>query len=907
MKEYVHVFERKDLKISLNNYYFKSGLNLGKSIKVQDAFPFRYVLYDHFYHAQGWKIHLSPALDQYPLLLSEIVKVLQREMISFKYVPDLKSFLFLSNKNTSISQFGKYMTIYPKDKEEFMYIIEKLYSEIKCETGVTVPSDQKYKDSNFIYYRYGGVFPEYEVSNDNEWDYQIVDGFGEAGEDSRRGFFTLPPGIHDPFKNTVFDDEVVKEVKIKGSLTDHAFSVTKIIRHCATGNVYEGYDATSAKNIIIKEGRLGGFPSLKEPIYRAHKARMNEFEFFKENKMAYNLLFPQPIDYFYEDESIFIIVEKLDGMSLKEFITENPISKPEKNSEEKKEFIETLKNTFNEIFKFIMHLHSDGYVFNDISDDNFFITAEGKVALIDAESISKIDNNEWYEMGTDRFMYRMPKKIKSEYKDLYMFSQLMLYSVIGKNKGYFHDENYYEKEYGAIISQLPQGTRGIYKAGMMLRDIALNECLPDNIIVEFEEELYGKDHQTPADMSGVQLENKVIADIENIRRVLTRYYSNLFADNPHNIFKFRTSDYNNSRLSLVYGLPGVSLCLRELNIINDRQLIDTAYILQEFALKESNMNKLNDGLIFGKAGIALYLQQAGIPVENNYYFLNLVKRINRADHENLDLANGLSGIYMALSLIDKNQNYPDMSNLLTVLKDKLLTSTSPISQYQGLEYGSSGLAYCLTYGTSKDEYNWKAIYRFIEQDLDTVKEDPVFTGLSYSIQEWPNIRSPYLYAGGAGIILILLQHYHRQGESDWEVLREFISSLNSPFSYNYGITYGMAGLALVMIGVLLLPNIPEELKKEFEASLLHKINYITTHFHRNDEEGVVGFLGDKQSFYADDFGAGGLGILLVLKLYKEYSMSTLSWDNYKFSAFPILSSSKELQLSQNEISKLALV
>lgn len=890
MKEFMNEFKRKGNKIELNNYFLKSGLKIEKHISIRDSFPFRNVIYNHFHHYQGWKIHLSPTLDKYPSVLNEIIKLLQNKSISFKYVPDLKSFFFLSNKNTSISQLGKYITIYPKDKDEFIYIIEKIHTDIKCGTGVIVPSDQKYKNSNFIYYRYGGAFPIYETSNENKWEYQILDGFGELIEDSRKGFFTLPSGIRDPFENKVFDEDIVQEVIIKGETTSKEFTINNILRHCATGNVYEGRDATNNKEIIVKEGRLGGIPSLKEPLYRAHKARMNEFEFLKNNKNKYNILFPESIDYFYEEDSLFIIMEKLNGKSLKEMITENPLTKPEKNITEKEEYIRILKNSFMMIFKFILDLHSNGFVFNDISDDNFIITSEGQVALIDAEGISRIENNEWYDMGTERFMYRMPMGIESKYKDIYMFSQLVLYSVTGKNKGYYYDQDYYEKEYEAILPLLPQETRGIFNAGLFLRDIALKKQSPNSIWCDFQDKINknydeGSGYNESTDQKFV---DKIMGEIDIIKRTLYRYYSNVLADNPQNILKFRTTDYNNNRLSLVYGLPGVALCLRELKIIDEKQLLEIAYILQDYAVREDNLNKLNDGLIFGKSGLALYLQEAGVPLENNLFLLGLIKKLSTNSIDNLDFANGLSGICMALKLLNNKQKDIDFSNHIKLITNRLINENCVIDKYQGLEYGNSGLAYCLIY-ESMDKSDWEKKYSFIKEDLDTVKEDKVFTGLSYSIQEWPNIRSPYLYSGGAGVILILIHHYHNGADCDWEVLYELVSSLKSPFSYNYGITYGSAGLALVIMGVLLLPNIPDKYKKEFDESLMYKINYITTHFHRDDDLGILGFLGDKHSFYADDFGSGGLGILRVLEMYRDYVMDELTWESYKFSALPILS------------------
>ncbi|MCT6818656.1 MAG: hypothetical protein M3043_19875 [Lysinibacillus fusiformis] len=100
------------------------------------------------------------------------------------------------------------------------------------------------------------------------------------------------------------------------------------------------------------------------------------------------------------------------------------------------------------------------------------------------------------------------------------------------------------------------------------------------------------------------------------------------------------------------------------------------------------------------------------------------------------------------------------------------------------------------------------------------------------------------------------------------------------------------------MGILLLPNIPHDFKEELEDMLTHKINYVATHFQSNN--GAIGFLGDKQSFYADDFGNGGLGILKVFKLYKEYVADKLTWDNLSFSSLPILPCKQENLVNNKE-------
>lgn len=118
-----------------------------------------------------------------------------------------------------------------------------------------------------------------------------------------------------------------------------------------------------------------------------------------------------------------------------------------------------------------------------------------------------------------------------------------------------------------------------------------------------------------------------------------------------------------------------------------------------------------------------------------------------------------------------------------------------------------------------------------------------------------------------------------------------VPTLRPYLSYSYGITYGAAGIALVLLKLLVLPHIPADLKSELESLLLQKINYISFHFFRNSKN--IGFAGDGQTSLADDFGAGGLGILRVLKLFKKYHEGNLKRDDFNFGLLPLINNKME--------------
>ena len=68
---------------------------------------------------------------------------------SFKFAYYLSDYLLLSDKNINPSQFGKYITIYPRNNAEFKLLLGILHKKLQRFSGVRVPSDKRYKNVHF--------------------------------------------------------------------------------------------------------------------------------------------------------------------------------------------------------------------------------------------------------------------------------------------------------------------------------------------------------------------------------------------------------------------------------------------------------------------------------------------------------------------------------------------------------------------------------------------------------------------------------------------------------------------------------------------------------------------------------------------------------------------------------------
>jgi hypothetical protein len=84
---------------------------------------------------QGWKIHVSATLKNAKHILVNVAKILIPKGVSFKFIMDSKVHTMTNLKNFHRGSSGKFITIYPRDDEEFREVINTLHETLKNEEG----------------------------------------------------------------------------------------------------------------------------------------------------------------------------------------------------------------------------------------------------------------------------------------------------------------------------------------------------------------------------------------------------------------------------------------------------------------------------------------------------------------------------------------------------------------------------------------------------------------------------------------------------------------------------------------------------------------------------------------------------------------------------------------------------
>ena len=169
-----------------------------------------------------------------------------------------------------------------------------------------------------------------------------------------------------------------------GSIIGKRYVVGKVLGFGGFGVTYIGFDSLLEKKVAIKEYLPSEFatrvPSqTKVSIYAGEKTEQfgqgmarfveeaRKLAKFNETSEIVNVY-----DCILENETAYIIMELLEGESLKSYLERN-----------KKLSVEEAEKIILPVFKSLHSVHEEGLIHRDIAPDNIFLTTDGRVKLLD--------------------------------------------------------------------------------------------------------------------------------------------------------------------------------------------------------------------------------------------------------------------------------------------------------------------------------------------------------------------------------------------------------------------------------------------------------------------------------------------------------------------------------------------
>lgn len=335
---------------------------------------------------QGWKLHISASIESCEHVLNAVSPLLRKMNILYKAS---KSVSELKKLNCGLfygySQIGKFITIYPRNTEEVIFLAKKLYELTLNYSGPIIPFDKHYK--GLIYYRYGAFTNELEIKTQNgETIPAIKDNTGQLVPDIRNANQSTPDWLEDPLYN--------KERVISCNKTDPistTIKVFEVISQRGKGGVYKAlnFEHTPVKLCILKEGRRYG--ELEWNNRDGYWRVKNEVKVLNIILKSGISQVPKVYQSFEVNNNYYAVLEYIEGTRLQEILI-------------KKISISNALNYSLQITEFIENLHTLGWCWRDCKPLNAIVTPGNIVKFLDFEGACMLNKSNEYSWGTTGYI-----------------------------------------------------------------------------------------------------------------------------------------------------------------------------------------------------------------------------------------------------------------------------------------------------------------------------------------------------------------------------------------------------------------------------------------------------------------------------------------------------------------------
>jgi len=832
---------------------------------------------------QGWKIHVSAIPANARDILQRVSSVLfDRRDTDFKFALDMSTLFLLNSKNWSRGRSGKFITIYPHDNQHFLDLIEQLHRVTEGQRGPYILSDHRYKDSNVLFYRFGGM-RLYDVLNvKGERTPMLVAPDGTEIPDERTAYPVTPSWENPPLP---LDDPALQQEESQG-MKGGRYQVQDVLDFSNAGGVYRAIDQQTGKKVVIKEARpcinstFDGYDAV-ELLKKEHRL----LTVLKDTGIA-----PQPVDLFKEWEHWFLVEEYIEGDSMGAHSSQhNVLLRTRPRAEQYEEWYKIFRSVCISLAKIMEVLHTHQIVFADLSINNLIVLAgKAELKLIDFEGASQLGVDRPSSVFTPGFVSenRLAGSNAAYTDDYYSVGAVLLAYLFPINS-LFHLKPKAKREIVATIqrdARLPKGIADLL-VDLMDQDPARRPVPSRMLEVLTSEPVIEKAAlPAPSEQNYEPMLTGIVAHIEQVATYARQ--DRLFPADPK---VFATNP-----LSLAYGAAGVGYALKQITGTHSEQLLN--WILRHKITPQTYA----PGLYVGISGIAQCLLEMGAVQEGEALFQQTFH--HRLLHDAPGIFYGTAGWGMTnlrFFLQTGDQLYLDKATKAGnhLLETCNLAPTgyfwnTPNETPLGFAHGASGIAVFLLYLylATRNEAFLEAGRKGLEFDLSfavTTKDG----GLSWrQATQGQSPLFPYWRFGSAGIGMAVLRFARLLGTEHYRsVLEKIFIDTDRKYVVLPGKFIGLAGIGDFMLDMHQFTGEARYLEAATKAAEGIR------QFRVERQQGIA-FPGDMLSRLCCDYGTGsaGIGLFLNRLLYQRKSDFML---DCLLEESGLLTSSREMQVS----------
>jgi serine/threonine protein kinase len=363
----------------------------GRKIRFQSCPP--YLLIGVAPTTSGWLLHLSVVRQQMEHLLDAILPELIKQKVAFILPENTDQHNRLLDGRQGYDRIGKVISIYSQSSEQANNLALLLTGLTTGFRGPEIPSAVPL--AGCVYTSYGPLhpdtYPQMEGRAFTSANLEQVFPTGNSGQPE----LTPPDEAGWPFYPMAYPKRPKPSKLIRGG-----YLQIETLKNDPKGKVIKCLKINQLVNMqwcILKEGKQY---QCFDDAGRDIKSRLL-WQYHVQQDLAKLLPVPKPTDYFQQKGDSFMVMEYIEGVSLSEQIAAIYSG----NSWSGLDKINQLRLTDYALQAITIteSLHQKGYVHRDLNPENFLVSAQGHLFLIDFElcySLTEGQPNPVFALGT---------------------------------------------------------------------------------------------------------------------------------------------------------------------------------------------------------------------------------------------------------------------------------------------------------------------------------------------------------------------------------------------------------------------------------------------------------------------------------------------------------------------------
>ncbi|MCX4521036.1 class III lanthionine synthetase LanKC [Streptomyces anulatus] len=329
---------------------------------------------------QGWKIHVSAALDNAASVLERVVAHCLEHRLAFKCVPNAGLLALRNAKYADRAGSGKFITVYPPSDEAFPEVCTALTHLLEGEHGPYILSDLRCGNGP-VHTRYGAFAARFCSGPDGRPVPAVADPQGRLVPDDRGPSFRVPswvtpPGFLAPHL----------EARAAVGLADLPYTVEKALHFSNGGGVYLGRDTRTGEQVVLKEARpyAGLAADGADAVARLERERAAL------EQLAGLDCVPAVRDVFEVGDHHFLVLQYIPGTTLNTvFARRFPLARQHPSPELLAEHASWAAELYGQVERAVEAVHGRGIVISDLHMSNVMVDEENaRIVLLDFEAAS---------------------------------------------------------------------------------------------------------------------------------------------------------------------------------------------------------------------------------------------------------------------------------------------------------------------------------------------------------------------------------------------------------------------------------------------------------------------------------------------------------------------------------------